>query len=464
MTRAHRRPSSRTGCSARRSAGRTRPACPPKARSDVWRPLAVRAFEEAVHGAVGPGPGAPQSRVPGAAHGCARRASPPVRGPKVVAAHPATTGTAPLDLEPLRGRGLIIAGGPWAQRADPAGSWRSPTARLAGAWRTPCRAAGSTGRSPPPTPSSAPNRRCPSASSCSVRPGCLGRSGPTSRRGRRRGADHRRRSVAAVGRPLAGGDRVPPVPGRRLARGRRRHGDTVRSAVARRRGETREEAAQAAIADVLGADLSEPLVARSVHRYAAETGATLLVAASMPIRDLEWYAETHPTPPRVLANRGANGIDGVVSTALGIGRLGRGSGHADGRAARRPDLPPRRLGRWSTCPRSRARSSCSTTAGEGSSRSCRRRPSVEPAMFEQLFGTPPTSDIGAVARGFGLPVHEVSALSQLESALAAPPARARPGAGPGPGAERRAARRDQPGGPSRAALRPGAQTRAVVPR
>ena len=41
-------------------------------------------------------------------------------------------------------------------------------------------------------------------------------------------------------------------------------------------------------------------------------------------------------------------------------------------------------------------------------------------MFEQVFGTPPTSDISAVARGFGLPVHEVSALSQLDSALAAP--------------------------------------------
>ena len=70
----------------------------------------------------------------------------------------------------------------------------------------------------------------------------------------------------------------------------------------------------------------------------------------------------------------------------------------------------------------------STTAGEGSSRSCRRRRSVEPAVFERLFGTPPTSDIGAVARGFGLPVHEVTALSQLESALAAPHARARAGA------------------------------------
>ena len=43
--------------------------------------------------------------------------------------------------------------------------------------------------------------------------------------------------------------------------------------------------------------------------------------------------------------------------------------------------------------------------------------SVEPAVFEQLFGTPPTSDIGAVARGFGLPVHDVTALSQLEAGL-----------------------------------------------
>ena len=46
--------------------------------------------------------------------------------------------------------------------------------------------------------------------------------------------------------------------------------------------------------------------------------------------------------------------------------------------------------------------------------------SVEPAVFEQLFGTPPTSDIGAVARGFGLPVHDVTALSELEAGLAAP--------------------------------------------
>jgi 2-succinyl-5-enolpyruvyl-6-hydroxy-3-cyclohexene-1-carboxylate synthase len=37
----------------------------------------------------------------------------------------------------------------------------------------------------------------------------------------------------------------------------------------------------------------------------------------MPIRDLEWYVRP-AAPVEVHANRGANGIDGVVSTAVGV--------------------------------------------------------------------------------------------------------------------------------------------------
>jgi 2-succinyl-5-enolpyruvyl-6-hydroxy-3-cyclohexene-1-carboxylate synthase len=45
----------------------------------------------------------------------------------------------------------------------------------------------------------------------------------------------------------------------------------------------------------------------------------LFVAASMPIRDVETFAaaRTDPGAPRVLSNRGANGIDGTVAAALG---------------------------------------------------------------------------------------------------------------------------------------------------
>jgi 2-succinyl-5-enolpyruvyl-6-hydroxy-3-cyclohexene-1-carboxylate synthase len=53
-----------------------------------------------------------------------------------------------------------------------------------------------------------------------------------------------------------------------------------------------------------------------------EEGGVLLVSSSMPVRDVEWYS-TPRQKITVLSNRGANGIDGVVSTAIGAS-LGTG--------------------------------------------------------------------------------------------------------------------------------------------
>jgi 2-succinyl-5-enolpyruvyl-6-hydroxy-3-cyclohexene-1-carboxylate synthase len=388
-------------------------------QEETWRPLAVRAFEEALHGMHGPGPVHLNLEFREPLTGTSAPL-PARRGPKVVSRHRGGTGGAGgTEVEPVRGRGMLIAGGPWSQRADPARvgaladrlGWPVLADPLSGSrMEGAIAAADAIVRTEPPFPE------------CIVL----------------LGAPWLSRALGTfVSNASAAGARIVLVdPLQRWADPLRVATEFHHCAVdqwldAANATATpsdphwldswheREVKAQGAIAEVLGVDLSEPLVARVVHRYAAGTGATLVVAASMPIRDVEWYAEATPMPPRVLANRGANGIDGVVSTALGVAASGSGPGVRT--VALMGDLTfLHDVSGLVNLPESLCTFVVLDNGGGGIFSFLPQATSVEPTVFEQLFGTPPTTDIGAVARGFGMPVHDISALSQLESALAAP--------------------------------------------
>jgi 2-succinyl-5-enolpyruvyl-6-hydroxy-3-cyclohexene-1-carboxylate synthase len=81
-----------------------------------------------------------------------------------------------------------------------------------------------------------------------------------------------------------------------------------------------DAAAAEGIAVALGDGISEPAVARALASLAPEV--TVFTASSMPVRDVETFWPARDAPPRVLAHRGANGIDGTLAAAFGATAAG----------------------------------------------------------------------------------------------------------------------------------------------
>ncbi len=158
--------------------------------------------------------------------------------------------------------------------------------------------------------------------------------------------------------------------------------------------------------------LHELSVARCVVEVSTREDVALVIGSSMPVRDVEWW-----TPPRVaptFSNRGVNGIDGVVSTTLGVAAGSRALGLV-GDITMLHDVSALvdGLGEAGGC--------CALVVadnhGGGIFSFLAQRSSVDEARFEQLFGTPRAHDLVAVARSFGHESVRVATLAHLRRAL-----------------------------------------------
>ncbi|MEO6628653.1 MAG: 2-succinyl-5-enolpyruvyl-6-hydroxy-3-cyclohexene-1-carboxylic-acid synthase [Aquihabitans sp.] len=181
-----------------------------------------------------------------------------------------------------------------------------------------------------------------------------------------------------------------------------------------------EQAAQSSIDSVIAGheEPTEPGVARAVLGALPED-ASLIVSSSMPIRDVEWYGGAR-TGVSVLANRGANGIDGVVSTAVGVALAARGSGRATvvlvgdvaflhdsnallGSVAREIDLTVVVV----------------DNNGGGIFSFLPQANDLEADRFEKLFGTPHGVDLSVLVAAHGLTTVEPVGSAEVSAAVTA---------------------------------------------
>ena len=79
-------------------------------------------------------------------------------------------------------------------------------------------------------------------------------------------------------------------------------------------------AAEAIDSKLQAPGVTEVDVARAVL-HGVPAGGSLVVSSSMPVRDVEWFGANR-SDITVIANRGANGIDGIVATSIGVAVAG----------------------------------------------------------------------------------------------------------------------------------------------
>jgi 2-succinyl-5-enolpyruvyl-6-hydroxy-3-cyclohexene-1-carboxylate synthase len=187
----------------------------------------------------------------------------------------------------------------------------------------------------------------------------------------------------------------------------------------RREWRAADAAARDAVDAILDAEpaLSEPRLARDLAT-ALPDGALLWAASSMPIRDLDQQLASR-SGLRVLASRGASGIDGTTSAALGAALAHQAAGggpaaaligdlallHDSAGLFTGPDEPQPDL--------------CLVVVNnDGGGIFSTLEQASFPGSFERVFGTPHGAGLGQLAASAGLPYQRIGHPGELAGALA----------------------------------------------
>jgi len=169
------------------------------------------------------------------------------------------------------------------------------------------------------------------------------------------------------------------------------------------------------IATALAPDtLSGPSAAQLVWNQAGEAD-QLMVAASWPVRHLEAYAAKRKGL-QIFGNRGANGIDGLISTAtgLGIGNKKR-TILLMGDIAFLHDLGGLNLGEGQDQPNLTV--VVLDNNGSGIFSQLEQGANEYQEHYEKVFGTPHGKDLWVIAESLGIPAKQVSTKTELKFAL-----------------------------------------------
>jgi 2-succinyl-5-enolpyruvyl-6-hydroxy-3-cyclohexene-1-carboxylate synthase len=178
-----------------------------------------------------------------------------------------------------------------------------------------------------------------------------------------------------------------------------------------------DRAAREAVHDVLDAEPVSGLAVARVVAAAVPADGLLVAGSSSAIRDLD-LADPWPAAPLVLANRGASGIDGTVSTSIGAALAHPGgpayaligdltflhdsTGLVIGPAEPRPDLTIVVV----------------NDDGGGLFALLEQGAPEHAAVFERVFGTPHGVDLAALCAATSTPHRRVESLDDLATGLA----------------------------------------------